>query len=183
MTTNPGKRLAFSETEAPIIKILKMNYQSKQKIQKMMSVFAFLLHLFPSFSFLGKDQALFSVAPKRSMLEIFSGWSAEMMMLMMKMMMMMMMLMMKMMMMMMMMITQLSSFSCVGFSFTLGLKSLPHLSDSSCLKKLDAENCDIQSLPDNLLHYHMEEIYLKGNKGKVVMMRRQNFAGILSVIK
>ena len=48
----------------------------------------------------------------------------------------------------------------------LGLKLLPPLSASSCLKKLVAENCDIQSLPDNLFHYNWEEIDLRGNKGE-----------------
>ena len=43
---------------------------------------------------------------------------------------------------------------------------MPFLSASSCLKKLDAENCDILSLPDNLFQYQMEEINLKGNKGE-----------------
>ena len=36
---------------------------------------------------------------------------------------------------------------------------------SSSLKKLFAENCDIQFLPDNLFHYKLEEINLNGYKG------------------
>ena len=43
---------------------------------------------------------------------------------------------------------------------------MPLLSASSCLKKLDAEDCDIQSLPDNLFNHKLEEINLKGNKGE-----------------
>ena len=82
------------------------------------------------------------------------------------MMMMMMKMIMMMMMMMMMTMTSLSSFSCFGFCSISGLKSLPLFSNSSCLKKLDAEDCDIQSLPDNLFQYQLEEINLKGNKGK-----------------
>ena len=73
--------------------------------------------------------------------------------------------MMMMMMMMMVMLTWKSPFTHIGFSSTLGLKSLPHLSDLSCLKKLHAENCDIQSLPDNLFHYQLEEINLSRNRG------------------
>ena len=49
--------------------------------------------------------------------------------------------------------------------FFSGLKSLPLLPASSCLKTLNAENCDIQSLPDNLFCRQLEVINLKGNKG------------------
>ena len=43
---------------------------------------------------------------------------------------------------------------------------MPLLSASSCLKKLDAENCDILSLPENLFNHRLEEINLKGNKSE-----------------
>ena len=46
-----------------------------------------------------------------------------------------------------------------------GLTSLPLLSSSSHLKKLDARDCDIQSLPHNLFHHKLEEIDVNGNKG------------------
>ena len=67
---------------------------------------------------------------------------------------------------------RLSSFAFIclhlpSFAFppVLALKSLPLLPASSSLKKLNAEHCDIQSLPDNLFHHQLEEINLKGNKG------------------
>ena len=48
----------------------------------------------------------------------------------------------------------------------LGLRILPFHSAPSCLKKLVAQNCDIESLPDNLFHYNWEEVDLMGNKGE-----------------
>ena len=71
-----------------------------------------------------------------------------------------------MMMMMMMIMSQTPVFTHFSLSCYSGLTSLPLLSPSSCLKKLDAEMCDIQSLPHDLLHHKLEEINLNSNKGK-----------------
>ena len=42
---------------------------------------------------------------------------------------------------------------------------MPPLLPSSCLRKLNAEECDIQSLPHNLFHFNLEVINLSRNKG------------------
>ena len=57
----------------------------------------------------------------------------------------------------------------------LGLRILPFHSAPSCLKKLVAQNCDIESLPDNLFHYNWEEVDLMGNKGKGEQWRVHDF--------
>ena len=70
------------------------------------------------------------------------------------------------MMMMIMIMSQKPAFTHFPLSWYSGLTSLPLLSPSSCLKKLNAEECNIQSLPHNLFHYKLEELNLFLNKGK-----------------
>ena len=70
------------------------------------------------------------------------------------------------MLMMMMMMSHSLAFTHFSFSCYSGLTSLPLLPPSSCLKKLDAEGCDIQSLQHDLFHHKLEEINLKENKSE-----------------
>ena len=61
---------------------------------------------------------------------------------------------------------------------------MPLLSDSSCLKKLHAANCDILSLPDNLFHYQLEEINLSGNEsngGMVMILSRSKVCHLFEI--
>ena len=44
-----------------------------------------------------------------------------------------------------------------------GLTSLPPFSPASALRELDARNCALKSLPDNLLDCHLE-VDLRGKK-------------------
>ena len=48
-----------------------------------------------------------------------------------------------------------------------GLTSLPSLSISCRLKILVTRKCGITSLPDNLFHFQLEEVYLDQNSGKL----------------
>ena len=48
-----------------------------------------------------------------------------------------------------------------------GLKELPSLIPESPLTKLRASYCDLQSLPDNLFHYQLEEVEVCKNKGEL----------------
>ena len=59
----------------------------------------------------------------------------------------------------------------------IGLKTLPSLVPGSPLRKLDARNCDIQTVPHNLFHYNLEDVYLTNNKGESRGVKRRKEAG------